>query len=387
MVTLNSDFQKITKQYLFPLIDEKKAELLGREPDAQLINMGIGDISLPLAPSVVQGLENAAREMGERPFGYGPAEGYAFLRERIVEVEYGAYGIGAEEVFVSEGINSDLCAIEELFDRDQHVAVLDPTYPVYGDISVMAGRHNITKIPCIEEHGFLPQVPKGEKFDLIYLCSPNNPTGVAMTYDNLREWVEFARVNQSVIFFDAAYAGFITSKDVPKSIYEIEGAEEVAIEFRSFSKSAGFTGLRLGYCVVPKKISKSLYDIWVLRQNTKTNGTSYPVQRAGLSALSEQGQKECAEQVRSYQRQGEVIKKSLEELGFTCLGGKDSPYIWWKIPSGNSWDFFDKLLNELKIVAIPGVGFGECGEGFIRLSSFVTEATVEKFKEVICKLK
>lgn len=384
MAKINANLLKISRKYIFPVIEEKMQALKEREKNISIVNMGVGDICLPLAPTVAEALKAATDEMKLSPHGYGPAEGYSFLREKLAE-EYGSVGISPDEIFITEGINTALCQMEELFSLEECVAISDPSYPVYFDSNVMVGRSNITLIPCKEENGFLPKPPKEKHFDMIYLCSPHNPTGVAMNRKQLKEWVDYARSHRAIIFFDAAYEAFITSEDVPRSIYEIEGAKEVALEFRSFSKGAGFTGLRLGYVTVPKQLSLSfenqslaLHKYWKMRQNTKTNGVSYPLQKAALACLSGEGKMETRSQVAHYQRQATKIKSSLQKMGFTCFGGIDSPYIWWKVPFGTSWEFFDYLLNTLKIVAIPGVGFGSSGEGYIRLSAFVTDHTAEQ---------
>jgi len=399
MTKINSNLLKISRKYIFPVIEEKIKNLKYREKDADIINMGIGDVSLPLAPTVAKAIKDSVSEMEVTPYGYGPAEGYPFLRDKIVEMEYKSYKITADEIFISEGINLALCQMEELFSLDQKVAITDPTYPVYFDSNIMSGRTSITLLPCVEEHNFFPCVPKNEHFDIIYLCSPNNPTGVAMTRAQLQKWVDYALDHNAIIFFDAAYEAFITSEDVPKSIYEIENAEKVAVEFRSFSKSAGFTGLRLGYTIVPKSIMLTFEDqkiplnnYWKIRQNTKNNGISYPIQKGGLASLYGDGLKETTAQTQHYLTQAKKLKQALIDSGFTCYGGIDSPYIWWKIPpSTTSWEFFDYLLNTLKIVSIPGSGFGKSGEGFVRLSAFVlhtlNEKAISRIQGIPCNMK
>lgn len=396
MANINANLLKISRKYIFPVIEEKMRSLKEKEGDVSILNMGVGDICLPLSPAVAEALKEAAEEMKHLPYGYGPAEGYLFLREKIA-ADYGNCSIAADEIFITDGINSSLTQMEELFSLEERIAIFDPSYPAYFDSNVMAGRGQISLLPCTEQNGFIPKPPK-EHFDIIYLCSPSNPTGVAMTRSELEAYVAYAKEHDAVILFDGAYEAFVASKDVPKSIYEIEGAKEVALEFRSFSKGAGFTGLRLGYVVVPKAISLkfgnekvSLHKYWKMRQNTKTNGVSFPIQRAALASLSGQGLRETREQVKHYKTQAKQIGDALKSKGFEIYGGIDSPFIWWKVPFGTSWEFFDYLLHTLKIVAIPGVGFGNSGEGYIRLSSFITSATtkeaISRLEGITCNMK
>jgi LL-diaminopimelate aminotransferase len=383
MSMIDKNVQNFSTRYLFPLIEEKVHALKAKEPCDDLINLGIGDIALPLTPTIVEGIKRAADLMGSKPHGYGPSQGHKALRERVVEVEYDAYGIRPSEIYISDGINSDICALQELFSKDLKVGICDPTYPVYKDLNLLAGRCDITFIPCVEENHFQP-LPPDFALDLVYLCSPSNPTGTAMNRALLRRWVEWALIHNATIFFDAAYAAFISSPDVPKSIYEIEGAKNVAIELRSFSKSAGFTGLRLGYTIIPKELKISGYPLgplWLRRQDIKTNGVSFISQMAGLAALSEEGQKETQKQINLYKHSCSEIKQILNQKGLISYGGVDAPYVWWKVNPLSSWDFFDFLLHSFHIISIPGLGFGPQGEGFIRLSGFQTETRLELIKE------
>lgn len=391
MALMNINFLQLSRSYLFSTIGEKVKMLREKEKDAPLLNLGVGDIALPLAPSIVESLKDAADDMGESVHGYGPAEGHLFLREKLLEMEYGGLGFSTEEIFISDGIVRDICDIQDLFYHDATVGIIDPTYPAYFETTILAGK-KIHLIPCLEENGFIP-LPPNHKVDLVYLCSPNNPTGIAMTRAHLKLWIDWAKVHNTILLFDAAYEKFITSPDVPKTIYEIDGAKEVAIEFRSFSKSAGFTGLRLGYTVIPKELflysnkeKQTINALWRLRQDIKTNGISYPIQKAGFATLFGAGKKEVERQVELYANNGKKLKHCIESLGFTCYGGTDSPYIWWKIPSPDSWKFFDFLLNELHIITIPGRGFGLSGEGFMRLSSFITEETLNQTINRLCNL-
>jgi LL-diaminopimelate aminotransferase len=371
MTVINTNFDKLPKSYLFSKIGEKVAALRAKDPSAQILNLGVGDIALPLASSVGVALNEAAKEMSSEVYGYGPAEGHLFLRQKILETAYAGLGITSSDIFVSEGIVRDICDIQDLFPPDATVGIIDPTYPAYFQSSVLAGK-NPHLIPCLEENGFIP-LPPNQRLDFVYLCTPNNPTGVAMTKKDLQLWIDWAIENKSVLLIDAAYEKFITSGDVPQTIFELPGAKDVAIEFRSFSKSAGFTALRLGYTVIP---NKKLNQLWRQRQDIKTNGISYPIQKAGYASLFGAGKAECEAQVSLYSRHAKKLKEALESVGYTCYGGLDSPYVWWKISEPDSWKFFDYLLEKLHLITIPGRGFGETGEGFIRLSSFITEKTL-----------
>jgi LL-diaminopimelate aminotransferase len=376
MVQLNTHFKKLKREYVFPIIEKKLAEAREKHPHLSVVNLGIGDIALPLVPSVAKAICDATQEMttqsGMR--GYGPSEGYSFLKEAICQKSYAGCNISPDEIFISEGTNGDSTNIQELFSSKCKIGIPDPTYPAYLDSAIIGGRlSKIVLLPCLEENGFCP-LPPQEHLDVIYLCSPNNPTGVAMTRVQLKAWVDYAKRENAIILLDNAYEAFVTSVDVPRSIYEIEGAKEVAIEFRSFSKSSGFTGLRCAYTVVPKAIAKGkMNTLWLKRQSIKYNGVSYPIQRAAEASLSPQGLKETKLQVEQYLQQGKILSTGLTKLGFSCVGGHDAPYIWWKVPSGKtSWEFFDEILEKCHLISIPGRGFGHHGEGYIRLSTFTT---------------
>lgn len=388
MALINENLLKISRKYIFPIIEERRDQLkstLSKDELDQFVDLGVGDISFPISPTIVKGLKDAADEIGEEVIGYGPYQGYSFLRNAIVKNDYESLDISADEIFVSEGINSDVCGLQELFTENAKVGIVDPAYPVYYDISVLAGRDSITSLPLTEENGFMPDLPE-EPLDLVFLTNPSNPTGVAMSKESLQRWVNWAKENECVIFYDAAYTTFIQEENLPQSIYEIDGAKDVAVEFKSFSKSSGFTGMRLGYCVIPNELkikdrtgkAYSLATLWLNRQSTKTNGVSYPIQKAGLAALSASGIRECQLQVQSYLEGSRKILNQLIELGFDAYGGINSPYIWWKVPSGDSWEWFEKLIDECQILSVPGEAFGKSGEGYIRLSGFVSEQEAEK---------
>lgn len=394
MAKINPHYQKLRTEYIFPVIEQKLADLKKRFPKASIVNLGIGDIAQPLVPSIVTAICSAVEEMGKKSSlrGYGPSEGYDFLRQAIAKNEFAHLGIGADEIFISDGANSDTANIQELFDLNSTIGITDPTYPVYLDANVMAGRSKkILFLPCTEKTRFLPVPPK-KHCDLIYLCSPSNPTGVAFTRKELAAWVSYAKKEGAILLYDNAYVAFITSPDVPRSIFEIEGAKEVAVEFRSFSKSAGFTGLRCAYTILPKTVlahlgSKlvSLHALWKRRQNTKSNGVAYPIQRGAEAVFTKQGKKETEAQVKSYLAQAAYLRKGLLSLGYNCFGGIDSPYIWWKTPKGlSSWEFFDLLLEKCHLISVPGKGFGPSGEGYVRLSSFTSP---EIAKEALKRIK
>ncbi|MBS0607242.1 MAG: LL-diaminopimelate aminotransferase [Parachlamydiales bacterium] len=380
MVQINPCFQALKREYIFPIIDDKLAELKRDFPHAEVVNLGVGDIALPLAPAIVKAICDATCEMGteEGIKGYGPSCGYPFLREAIAKNEFAHLGISAEEIFISDGTNSDTVNIQELFCPSVTVGIADPTYPAYLDTCLLAGK-KVISLPCLEENGFFPE-PPNEHCDLVYLCSPNNPTGIAMNRSQLKKWVDYALREKAILFIDNAYETFITSPDVPRSIFEIEGAKECAVEFRSFSKTAGFTGLRCAYTILPKTVKgtingkeQPLFSLWTKRQAIKFNGAAYPIQKGAEAVYSPQGRKETQAQVQSYLREAKRFLDTLKELGHTCYGGIDSPYIWWKTPSNkSSWDFFDLLLKQCHMITIPGCGFGKHGEGFIRLSAFST---------------
>lgn len=399
MTTANEHYFKLQGSYLFSTIAKKVAAYKEAHPDKQVISLGIGDVSQPLVPAVIEALHRACDEMGrvETFRGYGPEQGYAFLREAILQGDYLSRGINlsADEIFVSDGAKSDVANFQELFAPSAKVALQDPVYPVYLDTNVMAGRTQmyqngryggIIYLPCTEETNFAPQLP-AEHADIIYLCSPNNPTGTALTKAQLKRWVDYAREHHSIILYDSAYEAYITQNDIPHSIYEIDGAQEVAVEFRSFSKTAGFTGTRCAYTVVPKAVEvtapdgslASLNALWLRRQTTKFNGVPYIVQRAAQAVYSPQGRMQIQEVIGRYQQNARVILTALRKAGITAYGGENAPYIWLKTPKGlDSWSFFDKLLTEAQVVGTPGVGFGACGEGFFRLTAFNTAVLTEQ---------
>ena len=386
MFKINENFVKIPQSYLFSDIARRVAAYTSANPDKSIIRLGIGDVTRPLAPAVVDAMKKACDEMGvEATFrGYGPEQGYDFLREAIVKYDYASRGIAIkpDEVFVSDGAKSDTGNIGDIFGRDNVVAVCDPVYPVYVDTNAMAGRagelgadgrwSNLVYMPCTEENGFAPALPQ-KRADMIYLCFPNNPTGASITYEGLKKWVDYALANESVILYDSAYEAFIT-EDIPHSIFEIEGAEKCAIEFRSFSKTAGFTGTRCGYTVVPKALTcggVSLNALWNRRQTTKFNGVPYIVQRGAEAVYSAQGQQQIRKTIAYYLHNAKIIREGLAEAGFTVFGGVNAPYIWLKTPDGmTSWQFFDELMHKAGVVGTPGSGFGPSGEGYFRLTSF-----------------
>ena len=397
MAQINENYLKLPGSYLFSTIAKKVAEFQEKNPEREVIKMGIGDVTRPLVPAVIEAMHKAVDEMGtaEGFRGYGPEQGYDFLRNKIVENDYKGLGIESDEIFVSDGAKSDCGNIGDIFGTDNKVAVCDPVYPVYVDTNAMAGRagdfinekwSDLYYMPCTAENGFMPELPK-EKVDMIYLCFPNNPTGETLTKEQLKLWVDYARENESVILFDSAYEAFITEQDVPHSIYEIDGAKEVAIEFRSFSKTAGFTGTRCAYTVVPKALKvngTSLNQLWNRRQCTKFNGVPYIIQRAAEAVYTEEGRKQIKENIDYYLENAKIIRESLEKAGLEVYGGINSPYVWAKTPNGiNSWDFFDKLLTEAGVVTTPGSGFGPSGEGYIRFTAFSTRENTEKAMEKI----
>ena len=405
MVQLNENYQKLPGSYLFAEIDRRVTAYRREHPDRELIRLGIGDVTRPLAPAVVSAMEQAAAEMGrEETFrGYPPYRGYDFLLEAIAQHDYAARGVrlSPEEIFVSDGAKSDCGSIGDIFGPDNRVAVCDPVYPVYVDTNAMAGRageydpgterwSRLIYMPCTKENGFLPQLPR-ERADLIYLCFPNNPTGAAATREQLKPWVDYANANGSVILYDAAYEAFITEADVPHTIYEIEGARECAIEFRSFSKTAGFTGTRCAYTVIPKELVRggvSLNEMWYRRQSTKFNGVSYVVQRGAAAVYTDEGRRQVRETIGFYQNNARVILDGLARAGLEVSGGVNSPYIWAATPAGmGSWDFFDLLLTKANVVTTPGAGFGPSGEGYIRVTSFggadATRQAVERIADLL----
>ncbi|MDL2213266.1 LL-diaminopimelate aminotransferase [Bacteroides sp. OttesenSCG-928-E20] len=381
MIHINEQFLVLPESYLFSEIAKKVTQYSSTHPEERIIRLGIGDVTRPLAPAVIKAMQKAVEEMAGASTmrGYAPECGYSFLTETIARNDFQARGIQIEpdEIFVSDGAKSDTGNIGDILGADNTVAITDPVYPVYLDTNVMAGR-KITFLPATSTNRFVPEIPT-EKADIIYLCYPNNPTGTTLTKEQLKQWVDYALRNKSLILFDAAYEAFIAEEDVPHSIYEIEGARQVAIEFRSFSKTAGFTGVRCGYTVVPKDLKgfdksgqpHSMNALWSRRQSTKFNGTAYIVQRGAEAIYSAEGQKQIKETIHYYMKNARIIKENLEQVGLTVYGGVNAPYIWARTPDEmSSWAFFDKLLNELQIVTTPGVGFGKSGEGFIRLTAF-----------------
>lgn len=406
MVLVNDNYLKLPESYLFSDIKKKVNAYKERHPEARIISLGIGDVTRPIVPAIVGAMHAAVDEMGNADTfrGYGPEQGYDFLRERIIAHDFFSRGVelDADEVFVGDGAKSDLGNFGDILSMKCRIAVTDPVYPVYVDTNVMGGRagelsddgkhwSRIIYLPCTAENQFVPELPT-ERPDVIYLCYPNNPTGTTLSRIELQKWVDYARENESLILFDAAYEAFIHDDNIPHSIYEMEGAKEVAIEFRSFSKTAGFTGLRCGYTVVPKVLK--LYDssgkkiqanpLWNRRQTTKFNGTSYIVQRAAEAAYSLLGDKQIKESIEYYMRNARLLKESLENIGLKIFGGDNAPYIWVKTPNGlSSWKFFDRLLHECHIVGTPGVGFGPSGEGYFRLTAFGRyEDTIEAISRI-----
>ncbi len=387
---LNANYRNLAESYLFSTIAGKVKDYTASHPEAEIIRMGIGDVTLPICKKAAEAFSRAAMEQGnaETFHGYGPEQGYDFLRNTIRDY-YGGFGvkIGAEDIFISDGAKSDLGNILDLFDEDNTVLIPDPVYPVYMDTNVMAGS-NIEYLDADVSNGFLPLPEKGRKADLIYLCSPNNPTGAVYNREQLKEWVDFANEQGAVILFDAAYESFILEPDLPRSIFEIEGAKTCAIEFCSLSKLASFTGTRCGYTVISGELIRegmSIRKMWLRRQTTKFNGVSYPVQRAAEAAFSPEGLEECRKHLDVYQENAGVITQTLTELGIWYVGGKNSPYIWLQCPNGmKSWDFFDELLDKAHVVGTPGSGFGKNGEGFFRLSAF---GTLENTREAMERMK
>ena len=390
---INGHYTKIQGSYLFSEIANRVKAFKAANPEKKVISLGIGDVTQPIAPAVIKAIHLATDEMASAATmrGYAPDQGYGFLIDAILQNDFKSRGVdlSPDEVFVSDGAKSDTGNIGDILSPDNKVAVTDPAYPVYIDTNMMAGRH-VELLPCLPDNGFFPEFPKKE-VDVIYLCYPNNPTGTTLTKIQLKMWVDYALQHKSLILFDAAYEAFISDDDVPHSIYEIEGAKQVAIEFRSFSKTAGFTGLRCGYTVVPKELtcmigrtSFSLNNLWRRRQSTKFNGTAYIIQRAAEAVFSDEGQAQIKETITYYMENARIIKECLENMGLTTYGGVNAPYIWLKTPKGaGSWEFFDKLLSDMQIVTTPGVGFGLSGEGFVRLTAFgKREDTLEAMERI-----
>ena len=401
MAKMNSHFLELKKSYLFIEIGKRVKEYIDAHPDNKIIRMGIGDVTQPLAPCVVAAMKKAADEMGVKETFRGYEDsgmGYDFLRE-AVSGYYKSFGVevGADEILISDGAKSDCGNLGDIFDADNTVLVTDPAYPVYVDSNVMGGR-KIIYADSNEENGFAAMPDKSVHADISYLCSPNNPTGSVYTKAQLKEWVDYAKANDAVIIFDSAYEAFITEPDLPRSIFAVEGARECAIEICSLSKTAGFTGTRCGYTVIPKELmisspngeKISFMQLWCRRQGSKFNGVSYPVQRAAEAVFTAEGQKQTKATIAYYQENAKVMSKTFDELGIKYTGGKNSPYIWFKCPDGmDSWTMFDKLLYEIEVVGTPGQGFGKNGDGWFRLTAFGThEATVEamgRFKKLFTK--
>ncbi len=404
MALVNENYLKLPESYLFSEIARRVKVYKEEHPEANIIRMGIGDVTLPLPKAVISALHDAVEEMGTKEGfrGYGPEQGYEFLRKTIVENEFKSKGINIkeDEIFVSDGAKSDTGNIGDILGKNNIIAVTDPVYPVYVDTNVMAGRagelvegkwSEMVYLPCTKENGFVPALPQS-KVDVVYLCYPNNPTGTTLTREEMKVWVDWALKNDVLILFDAAYEAFISEDDVPHSIYEIEGADKCAIEFRSFSKTAGFTGLRCGYTVVPHAVTAKkengerveLNRLWNRRQCTKFNGTAYIIQRAAEAVYSDEGKAQVREMLSYYMQNAKVMKAALEEAGYEVFGGINAPYLWMKTPAGyTSWEFFDKLLTELNIVGTPGVGFGPSGEGYFRLTAFGDkDQTVEAMERI-----
>lgn len=390
MIKVNENYQKLQASYLFSTISKKVNAFLQANPKQSIIRLGIGDVTLPLAPSIIKAFEEGVAEMAnsESFKGYGPEQGYDFLREAVAKEDFVSRGcaIGAHEVFISDGSKCDVGNFQELFAQDILIGIPDPVYPVYVDTNVMAGRtgaaingryEGFVYLEGNKENGFIPSPPKDQALDLIYLCFPNNPTGAVATKEQLKAWVDYARKNKAIILFDAAYAAFIQDPNLPRSIYEVEGAREVAVEFRSWSKTAGFTGTRCAYTIVPDSVMAytsqgepvPLIQLWNRRHTTKFNGVSYPVQRAAAAVYSPQGKKETAEQVALYMGNSKLIREKMVGLGYEVIGGQNAPYVWVNLGQ-DSWQSFDTLLEKAAVVVTPGAGFGTCGQGWIRISAF-----------------
>ncbi len=399
MARINDSYLKLQAGYLFPEIGRRVKDFTDANADAQVIRLGIGDVTLPLAPAVLKAFHEGVDDMaqGESFHGYGPEQGYNWLSQVIIDKAYKPLGVDLKtsEVFISDGSKCDCANILDIFDLGNKVAICDPVYPVYNDTNVMVGRtgqaddkgyyEGIHYMPCTGANNFTPSIPN-EKVDVIYLCYPNNPTGAVATKADLKKWVDYALANDAVILFDAAYEAFITEAEIPHSIYEVEGARECAIEFRSFSKTAGFTGVRCGLVIVPEELMGTTADgskysfnkLWNRRQTTKFNGVSYPVQKAAAAVYSDEGWAQIKETIDYYMENARIIREGLTDACITCFGGVNAPYIWLETPEGmTSWDFFDKLLNECHVVGTPGSGFGPSGEGYFRLSAFGDRANVE----------
>ncbi|MCR4881247.1 MAG: LL-diaminopimelate aminotransferase [bacterium] len=385
-MNINQNYKNLNESYLFSTIAKKVNEFATANPDKEIIKLGIGDVTLPLCPAVIEAMHSAVDEMGKKETfkGYGPEQGYDFLKTSIRNYYQNRnVTLALDEIFISDGAKSDLGNILDLFDKDNTVLIPDPVYPVYVDTNIMANR-KIFYINANEENDFLPVPDCEERCDLIYICSPNNPTGAVYNREQLSAWVDYANKNGAIILFDAAYESFISDENLPRSIYEIDGAKQCAIEFCSFSKTAGFTGTRCGYTVVPKELvfdNMSLNKMWLRRQTTKFNGVPYIVQKGAAAVFTDKGQKQIQENLNYYKQNAKVIADTLDRLNIKYTGGKNSPYIWLKCPNNlNSWDFFDLLLTKAGVVGTPGAGFGKNGEKYFRLTSF---NTLEKTKEAM----
>ena len=409
MAFLNENYLKLKAGYLFPEIGRRVREYQAANPDKKIIRMGIGDVTQPLAPSVVKAFHEAIDEMSKAETfkGYGPEQGYDFLRQAILDNEYKSRGVdlNIDEIFISDGSKCDTGNILDIFGRSNKIAISDPVYPVYVDTNVMDGRtgngldngyyEGVVYMPCKEENGFVPQIPT-EKVDIIYLCFPNNPTGMTITKTDLKKWVDYALANKAIILYDAAYEAYISDASLPHTIFEIEGAKKCALEFRSFSKTAGFTGTRCAYTVIPKDLMAfdqngkefPLNPLWLRRQTTKFNGVSYPVQKAAAAIYTEQGKKETRDIIKYYMENAAIMRENFAKLGYKVFGGTNAPYVWIKTKNDmKSWDFFDKLLHEVHIVGTPGSGFGPSGEGYFRFSSFASRESVLEAMERVKTLK
>lgn len=403
MALINENYLKLQAGYLFPEIGRRVSKFIEQNPNKKVIKMGIGDVTQALVPKVVEEFHKAVDEMANKSSfkGYGPEQGYSFLRELIAENDYKGLTINPDDIFISDGSKCDTGSILEIFGHSNKIAICDPVYPVYVDTNVMDGRtgsyqetgyyDNIYYIKCTEENGFCPQIPN-EKVDIIYLCFPNNPTGTTASKADLTKWVNYAKENDAIILFDAAYEAFVTDPEVPKSIYEIEGAKEVAIEFRSFSKKAGFTGTRCAFTVVPEELkakdsagnTHSVKALWNRRHSTKFNGVSYPVQKAAAAIYTEEGKKQVQEVINYYLNNAKIMREKLSNAGYTVHGGINAPYVWVKTKNGEtSWEFFDLALNKANVVGTPGSGFGPAGEHYFRFSAFADLEDVEEAMERI----
>ena len=403
MIKINENYLKLQASYLFSDIAKRVTDFQDANPDKKIIRLGIGDVTRALPQACTDAFHKAVDEMADETSfrGYGPEQGYDFLREVIAKEDFQSRGadIAADEIFISDGAKCDCGNIQEIFSTDISVAIPDPVYPVYLDTNVMAGRtgefsdgkyQGLTYLDCNKENGFVPALPT-EKADLIYLCFPNNPTGTTISKEDLKKWVDYAKENKSIILFDAAYEAFVNDESLPRSIYEIEGAKEVAIEFRSFSKTAGFTGTRCAFAVVPKELvaydekgeKHSVHTLWNRRHSTKFNGVSYPVQKAAEAVYSPEGKKQVQELITYYMKNAALIRKEMTDLGYDLLGGDNSPYIWIDGKT-DSWEFFDLLLNKTGVVCTPGAGFGKCGNGYIRISAF---NSYENVVEAMARIK